>query len=136
MLYRDTALRGFGGRDYDPETGRWTSKDPILFNGGDTNLYGYVLQDPVNLIDPEGKAAVGPILAPIILPGIYFLGDYIGTILGDNFGEGEFNEIENDSRNFGTCPVPKKIKSTPMPKWHRLRPPKGYPNSYHGGENS
>ncbi|MCB0411731.1 MAG: hypothetical protein KDD22_04355, partial [Bdellovibrionales bacterium] len=23
------------------------SKDPILFAGGDTNLYGYVLNDPV-----------------------------------------------------------------------------------------
>ena len=42
-------------RDYDPETGRWTSKDPILFNGGDTNLYGYVLNDPVNLVDPSGN---------------------------------------------------------------------------------
>lgn len=31
------------------------SKDPILFAGGDTNLYGYVLQDPVNLIDRTGK---------------------------------------------------------------------------------
>lgn len=41
-------------RHYDPETGRWLSKDPIRFNGGDTNLYGYVLQDPVNLIDPTG----------------------------------------------------------------------------------
>jgi len=34
------------------------SKDPILFKGGDTNLYGYVLQDPVNLVDPEGESAV------------------------------------------------------------------------------
>ena len=50
----DTRLTRFGARDYDAETGRWTAKDPILFNGGDTNLYGYVLQDPVNLIDPSG----------------------------------------------------------------------------------
>lgn len=41
-------------RDYDPETGRWLSKDPILFGGGDTNLYGYVMADPVNFIDPLG----------------------------------------------------------------------------------
>ena len=50
----DTQLTRFGARDYDAETGRWTAKDPILFDGGDSNLYGYVLQDPVNLIDPEG----------------------------------------------------------------------------------
>jgi len=51
---QDTGLVRFGARDYDPDTGRWTAKDPILFAGGDTNLYGYVLQDPVNFVDPEG----------------------------------------------------------------------------------
>lgn len=51
---RDTKLVRFGARDYDAETGRWTTKDPIGFGGGDTNLYGYVLGDPVNLLDPSG----------------------------------------------------------------------------------
>lgn len=51
----DTGLVRFGARDYDPRsTGRWTTKDPIRFDGGDTNLYGYVLNDPVNFIDPKG----------------------------------------------------------------------------------
>jgi len=50
----DTGLVRFGARDFDSETGRWTSKDPILFNGGDTNLFGYTFQDPVNWIDPSG----------------------------------------------------------------------------------
>ena len=50
----DTKLTRFGYREYDAETGKWTAKDPIGFNGGDTNLYGYVLGDPVNLVDPEG----------------------------------------------------------------------------------
>jgi RHS repeat-associated protein len=50
----DTKLVRFGMRDYDAETARWTMKDPILFAGGDTNVYGYVLNDPVNLVDPEG----------------------------------------------------------------------------------
>jgi RHS repeat-associated protein len=49
-----TGLVRFGARDYDPETGRWTAKDPIRFKGGDTNLYGYVLNDPVNFVDPWG----------------------------------------------------------------------------------
>jgi type VI secretion system secreted protein VgrG len=51
---RDTGLVRLGVRDYDPQTGRWTAKDPILFVGGDTNLYGYVQNDPVNGIDPWG----------------------------------------------------------------------------------
>lgn len=40
---------------YDPEIGRWTSKYPIRFDANDTNLYGYVFSDPVNLIDPSCK---------------------------------------------------------------------------------
>ncbi|MBF0526568.1 MAG: RHS repeat-associated core domain-containing protein, partial [Deltaproteobacteria bacterium] len=51
---RDSGLTRFGARDYDASTGRWTAKDPILFGGGDTNLYGYVLNDPVNWNDPFG----------------------------------------------------------------------------------
>ncbi len=51
---RDTGLVRFGFRDYDPDVGRWTAKDPIFFAGGDTDLYGYVLNDPVNFIDPKG----------------------------------------------------------------------------------
>ncbi|MFV9691496.1 MAG: RHS repeat-associated core domain-containing protein, partial [Desulfobacteria bacterium] len=51
---RDTGLVRFGYRDYDPDTGRWTAKDPIGFAGGDTDLYGYCLNDPVNWVDPIG----------------------------------------------------------------------------------
>jgi RHS repeat-associated protein len=40
---------------YDAEIGRWTTKDPIGFAGGDTNLYGYVLNDLVNFVDTDGK---------------------------------------------------------------------------------
>jgi RHS repeat-associated protein len=51
---RDTGLVRFGARDYDAQTGRWATKDPIRFASGDANLYGYVLNDPINLIDPFG----------------------------------------------------------------------------------
>jgi RHS repeat-associated protein len=51
---RDTGLVRFGYRDYDPNVGRWTAKDPIFFAGGDTDLYGYCLSDPINIVDPTG----------------------------------------------------------------------------------
>jgi len=51
---RQTDLTRFGARDYDAVTGRWTAKDPIKFDGGDTNLYGYVVGDPTNFRDPGG----------------------------------------------------------------------------------
>ena len=50
----DTSLVRFGYRDYDPSTGRWTAKDPILFNGGQVNLYLYCHGDPVNFVDSDG----------------------------------------------------------------------------------
>ncbi|HEX6131882.1 MAG TPA: RHS repeat-associated core domain-containing protein, partial [Actinomycetota bacterium] len=50
----DTGLVRFGARDYDPETGRFTTRDPVGFAGGSTNLYTYAGNDPVNGNDPLG----------------------------------------------------------------------------------
>jgi len=50
----DTDLIRFGARDFDPKTSRWTIKDPVLFRGNDSNLYGYVFNDPINNIDETG----------------------------------------------------------------------------------
>jgi RHS repeat-associated protein len=50
----DTGLVQFGLRDYDPETGRFTARDPFLFAGGQANLYVYSSGDPVNFRDPSG----------------------------------------------------------------------------------
>jgi len=57
---RGTGLVRFGARDYDPQVGRWTSKDPIGFAGLDTNLYAYVSGNPIGFIDPSGLAQVIP----------------------------------------------------------------------------
>ena len=54
----DTKLYRFGARDYDPTVGRWTTKDPIGFAGGDTNLYAYVGGNPMSYIDPSGLKTV------------------------------------------------------------------------------
>jgi RHS repeat-associated protein len=60
---RDTGLVRFGFRDYDPDIGRWTAKDPILFNGGSSDLYGYVEHCPISRIDSVGLK--GGALIPI-----------------------------------------------------------------------
>jgi|GEM_PF-5978287 len=67
---RDTGLVRFGFRDYDPEVGRWTAKDPIGFAGGDWNLYGYTLDDPVNFNDPAGLFIPNNNKGPFQAPGV------------------------------------------------------------------
>ncbi len=39
----ETGLYFYRARYYDPKAGRFLTKDPISFNGGDMNLYGYVM---------------------------------------------------------------------------------------------
>ena len=41
-------------RTYDAGLGRFTTRDPIGFNAGDTNFYRFVSNDPVNRADPSG----------------------------------------------------------------------------------
>jgi len=52
-----TGLTRFGARDYNPELGRWTSKDPYGLKASTTNLYAYTISDPINRIDPNGLSA-------------------------------------------------------------------------------
>jgi RHS repeat-associated protein len=54
---KDTGLVRFGARDYDPSTGRWTTKDPVRLRGG-FNLYRYAVSDPVNRQDPSGRSPI------------------------------------------------------------------------------
>jgi RHS repeat-associated protein len=63
---RDTNLVQFGVRDYDARISRWTAKDPIVFSGNDTNLYGYVLNDPINANDPSGLLDEGKVESPFL----------------------------------------------------------------------
>ena len=42
-------------REYRPDVGRYGQVDPIGFQGGDANLFRYVLNSPTYLRDPKGR---------------------------------------------------------------------------------
>jgi len=77
-----------------PETGRWTIKDPIRFDGGDTNLYGYVLNDPINFIDYDGyKIIYKPGEKPPIDQKALDLLDAIDKATDDPNGCGDTSDV-------------------------------------------
>jgi RHS repeat-associated protein len=49
----NTGLYDYGLRFYAPSLGRWLKRDPIREAGG-LNLYGFVANNPVNLVDVNG----------------------------------------------------------------------------------
>ncbi|WP_291330216.1 RHS repeat-associated core domain-containing protein [Desulfovibrio sp. UCD-KL4C] len=53
---KDTGLVHLGYREYDPAIGRFITPDPLGFAGGDVDVYGYCLDDPINFHDRTGLA--------------------------------------------------------------------------------
>jgi len=55
----ESGLYHFHFRQYDPETGVWTTPDPISIRGG-MNLYRYVQNNPINRVDFLGLCGSRP----------------------------------------------------------------------------
>jgi RHS repeat-associated protein len=93
----------YGYRSYNPSTGRWLSRDPIVEQGG-LHLYGFVRNNPVQLFDYLGLAHLHPWPPPIVPSKPYYTPYYAPYALcsecqcisvkvtynpgGDNFGIG------------------------------------------------
>jgi RHS repeat-associated protein len=137
-----TGLVRFGMRDYDPAAGRWTARDPVLFEAGQSNLYLYVAGDPVGSRDPSGLIAVCGGISAYAGLGAGFdicLGDEgISTCVEAGFGiggstnAGPASDIEDpsDAKALGEVGVaigPMGIGAevepfppdTPCPQWFR-----------------
>lgn len=134
-----TKLTRFGARDYDANIGRWTAKDPILFEGGSSNLYEYVINDPVNNFDLDGLQVVvpGPFFPfpPIPVPspgqaettgqGIIDIGRFLDNINNAGFAgtaiglNDIYNWFNKKSKSSG------KEKSSDIPSWAEGTKPNG-----------
>ena len=111
---KDTGLVRFGARDYDASVGRWTAKDPIRFKGG-MNLYGYVLNDPVNGTDPLGLYGTtscdyyGQMCGQTASPYYCYVASTICSVAGNNWWSNCVRECLQDcdkgslSGNQDTC---------------------------------
>jgi RHS repeat-associated protein len=53
-LDEETGLYYYGARYYDPKISIWLSVDPLAEKFPSWNPYNYTMQNPVNLIDPNG----------------------------------------------------------------------------------
>ena len=49
----------YGARDYDNQIGRWMTQDPLAYKYFSLSPYGYVGDNPIIKIDPNGKEIIG-----------------------------------------------------------------------------
>ncbi|MDR6969253.1 RHS repeat-associated protein [Flavobacterium arsenatis] len=56
----ETGLHYFGARYYDSRTSIWLSVDPLAEEFPNWNPYNYTMQNPINLVDPDGRSASPP----------------------------------------------------------------------------
>jgi RHS repeat-associated protein len=86
-----TGLDYYRTRYYSPTFQRFIAQDPIGFDAGDANLYGYTFNSPTNLKDPSGKILPILIAGGLIGGGAAAYSNYgayeSGTITGGQYAE-------------------------------------------------
>ena len=122
----EAGVYNFRARWYDAETGRFLSVDPILQDMGDPqthNGYGYVRNDPVNLVDPTGAffgleivaAVVAAILQAAFLGTVLYnaLLIYNQTPLGELTGNGPSGDVSATEILLGDSVVLAQVNAPP-----------------------
>ena len=123
VLDGETGLYYYGYRYYDPETGRWLSRDPIEEQGG-LNLYAFVRNNGVNRIDYLGLLDDGEEFPDVQIRKKHIKWMVVkGKAEGDGYGHWWF-EIDG-SESYGWWPDRK------VGAWDTLR---GVPGDLNGLE--
>ena len=124
ILDSDTNVIRFGSRDYDSQIGRFLSKDGPTTLRDEPNLYGYVMNDPINLLDPTGQASwpypvnghvVNDTNSPVIAQEV-----------GPNPGDCKSNDIAPHSESYQSPLHPTESQDVDFVyangKWYRVPP--------------
>jgi len=90
----ETGLYYYRARYYDPTVGRFLSEDPIGFGGGQTDLYAYLGNEPVDYTDPLGlrkltdceKQRLAPYIPKIDLDKADLHDGQVPWYLGQDYG--------------------------------------------------
>ncbi|WP_221405138.1 RHS repeat domain-containing protein [Apibacter adventoris] len=130
-LDEETGLYYYGARYYNPREAVWLSTDPLsgynpvnefehyidgqhnggVFNSFNLNTYGYCYQNPVLLIDPNGKQSISDIIMGERKQ--YWLGgelskEFIGN--GETFNAQVYAEVTQLKRGNATLPALYTVK--------------------------
>jgi RHS repeat-associated protein len=114
-------------RAYNPNLGRWLSRDPLGESEG-LNLYAYCNGDPINNIDPLGTSIVGKVIVQGLKYGRKIFGKKLSLkeagdalkdgedILASNRGQAQ--KIAQAGSEPGKAPIYEVDKSTGKPHYH------------------
>jgi RHS repeat-associated protein len=111
-LDEETGLYYYGARYYEPRISLWLSVDPLGEKYPNVSAYVYTFQNPINVIDPDGRDAIYITFPKYKADGYPFTG-HAGVLLIDNktgltkyYEYGRYDKAENGMvRNYSVANV-------------------------------
>ena len=113
---KETETYYFGARDYDPAAGVWLTQDPYrgrLNEPMTLHRYGYVRNNPINLVDIGGYGWLEGIVGAAVG---FVVGGFVGAIVGGVLGyQQNWSSSSNTSQSKSSSTTGTKPKPVPVP---------------------